>query len=207
MLVYTTLFPLHRCCRVPVWVEDPQLIWWRSTAYMWWKVIIVSNPTAVEAALSCIEVMVGFLTIFLALILWFIVTCKYTLYLYWWKHSFSLKLNTKIRDIFTPHPPNSATSSLHSQHQILFNQTWNLECLAYRDQSIEFWEKYFFPLILAHNCATFKPNLCLCWSVPLKGVFSGHKIMGEMVAIFLLWFPLFHFLNIVQLGPKLQSSV
>ena len=40
-----------------------------------------------------------------------------------------------------------------------------------------------FPLILAHNCATFKPNLCLCWSVPLKGVFSGHKIMGEMVAI------------------------
>ena len=188
MLVYTTLFPLHRCCRVPVWGTLRQ--YGGYTAAIWWcKVIIVSNPTAVEVALSCIEVMVGFLTIFLVLILWFIVTCKYTLY--WWKQSFSLKLNTKIRDIFKPDPPNSATSSLHSQHQILFNQTWNLECLAYRDQSIEFWEKYFFPLILAHNCATFKPNLCLCWSVPLKGVFSGHKIMGKMVAIFLLWFPLF----------------
>ena len=31
--------------------------WW------WCKVIIVSNPTAVEVALSCIEVVVGVLTI------------------------------------------------------------------------------------------------------------------------------------------------
>ena len=37
--------------------------------YTMCKVIIVSNPTAVEVALSCIEVMVGFLTIFLVLIL------------------------------------------------------------------------------------------------------------------------------------------
>ena len=32
--------------------------WWR-----WCKVIIVSNPTAVEVALNCIEVVVGVLTI------------------------------------------------------------------------------------------------------------------------------------------------
>ena len=34
--------------------------WW----WWWWcKVIIVSNPTAVEVVLSCIEVVVGVLTI------------------------------------------------------------------------------------------------------------------------------------------------
>ena len=61
MLVYSTLFPLHRCCRVPVWVGWGGWWWW----WWWWcKVIIVSNPTAIEVSLSCIEVGVGVLTIF-----------------------------------------------------------------------------------------------------------------------------------------------
>ena len=53
MLVYTALLHLNWCCRVPVWMGR------------WWcKVIIISNPTAVEVVLSCIEVVVGVLTIY-----------------------------------------------------------------------------------------------------------------------------------------------
>ena len=35
----------------------------------WCKVIIVSNPTAVEVVLSCIEVVVGVLTIIIEIVL------------------------------------------------------------------------------------------------------------------------------------------
>ena len=37
---------------------------WGGVGWWWWcKVIIISNPTAVEVVLSCIEVVVGVLTI------------------------------------------------------------------------------------------------------------------------------------------------
>ena len=45
----------------------------------------------------------------------------------------------------------------------------NLDCLASMGENIEFWEKWFFPTISAHSYVTFKPNLYLCWSVPLTG--------------------------------------
>ena len=46
----------------------------------------------------------------------------------------------------------------------------NLDRLASRGQNIEFWEKWFSLPTSAHNYATFKPNLHLCWSLPLTRV-------------------------------------
>ena len=44
----------------------------------------------------------------------------------------------------------------------------NLYRLASRGQNIELWGKSFYLPISAHNYATFKPNLYLCWSPPLR---------------------------------------
>ena len=46
----------------------------------------------------------------------------------------------------------------------------NCDCLASRGQNIEIWEKWFFPPISARYYATFKPNLYICWSIPLRWI-------------------------------------
>ena len=57
---------------------------------------------------------------------------------------------------------------------VKISQNWSR--LASRGQNIEIWEKWFFAPISAHNYATFKPNLYLCWSLPLIRVKTCIKI-------------------------------
>ena len=47
--------------------------------------------------------------------------------------------------------------------------------LAHRGQNIEFWEKWYFRPISAHDYVPFQQNLYLCWSVPLKAPLKGNS--------------------------------
>ena len=65
---------------------------------------------------------------------------------------------------------------------VKISQNWSR--LASRGQNIEIWEKWFFAPISAHNYATFKPNLYLCWSLPLKGVLKTPKSIPKEMLYF-----------------------
>ena len=59
---------------------------------------------------------------------------------------------------------------------------------------MSFEKNDFFPPILAHNYATFKPNLYLCWSVPLrKCKVCFEKISNKVSRVFQQWLMKFCF--------------